>query len=449
MPGRLDFDVELGGAGRRRDEREPMRLLLLGDFSGAPSTERPPLANRQTRRVDFETLDDVVHWLAPRVQMPTGEIRFERIDDFHPDQLFARVDLFQTLRHARANPTALTNDIGDLLGKPAESAAPPAPAGATGGIEALIRRVVAPYVVKDTESGTRAYLTAVDAAISGEMRALLHAPAFQSLESAWRGVQWLVSSLELGDELQLHLLDVTREELLADFASAESGPTSTGLHQAVVDRTRNVPGGHGWSAVVGLFRFGQSDHDIGLLGSLGVIASKAGGPFLADADLALVAGDAPASAAWHRLRRSEAARWIGLAAPRVLVRMPYGKVSNPIEAFAFEEIVGEPGHEQLLWGHASMAAALLIGRAFTARGWEMEPGDEREIDDLPAYTFVRDGERELQPCTERLLTETLISTMLQAGLLPIAGRRNANTAVAVRFQSVADPPAPLAWSRRS
>jgi predicted component of type VI protein secretion system len=200
---------------------------------------------------------------------------------------------------------------------------------------------------------------------------------------------------------------------------------------------------------VALFRFGPSDDDIGLLGSLGVIASKAGGPFLADADLALAAGDAPASAAWQRLRRSEAARWIGLAAPRVLVRMPYGKVSNPIEAFAFEEILGEPAHEQLLWGHACVAAALLIGRAFTARGWEMEPGDEREIGDLPAYTFVRDGERELQPCTERLLNEALMSTMLQVGLLPIAGRRNANSAVAVRFQSVADPPAPLAWSRRS
>jgi type VI secretion system ImpC/EvpB family protein len=445
----MDFDVDLGRRGRPLGDQVPMRLLLLGDFSGAPATERPPLANRPTRRVDFDSLDEGVRRFAPRVQMPSGEIRFQCIDDFHPDRLFARVDLFRALRHARANPAALTNDIGDLLGRPFESNAASAPAGATGGIEGLIRRVVAPYVVKDTESESRAHLSAVDAAISGEMRALLHAPAFQSLESAWRGVRWLVSSLELGEELQLHLLDVTREELIADFASAASGPTSTALYQAVVDRTRNTPGGEGWSAVVALFRFGPSDDDIGLLGSLGVIASKAGGPFLADADLALAAGDAPASAAWQRLRRSEAARWIGLAAPRVLVRMPYGKVSNPIEAFAFEEILGEPAHEQLLWGHACVAAALLIGRAFTARGWEMEPGDEREIGDLPAYTFVRDGERELQPCTERLLNEALMSTMLQVGLLPIAGRRNANSAVAVRFQSVADPPAPLAWSRRS
>ena len=101
--------------------------------------------------------------------------------------------------------------------------------------------------------------------------------------------------------------------------------------------------------------------------------------------------------------------------------------------------------EEFLWGNASLATALLIGKAFTARGWDMEPGDEREIGDLPAYTFVRDGEREMQPCAERLLTESQIDTLLKAGLIPIASRRDRNAVVAVRFQSVSDPPAPLAW----
>jgi len=144
-------------------------------------------------------------------------------------------------------------------------------------------------------------------------------------------------------------------------------------------------------------------------------------------------------------RRSQAAPWIGLAAPRVLLRLPYGKVSDPIDAFAFEEVVGPPEQDSLLWGNASLAVALLIGRAFTARGWNMTPGDEREIDDLPAYTFVRDGEREMQACGERFLTESQIETLLKAGLVPIASRRDRNAVVAIRVQSVSDPPAPLAW----
>ena len=129
----------------------------------------------------------------------------------------------------------------------------------------------------------------------------------------------------------------------------------------------------------------------------------------------------------------------------MLLRLPYGKGSDPIEAFTFEEFAGLPVHDEFLWGNASLATALLIGRAFTARGWDMEPGDEREIGDLPAYTFVRDGEREMQACGERFLTESEIQTLLKAGLIPIASRRDRNAVVVIRFQSASDPPAPLAW----
>ena len=134
-----------------------------------------------------------------------------------------------------------------------------------------------------------------------------------------------------------------------------------------------------------------------------------------------------------------------LAAPRVLLRMPYGNASDPIEAFAFEECAGEPAPNDLLWANGSLAAMLLIGRAFNERGWGMAPGDEREIGDLPAYTFTRDGERQMQPCGERLLTESQIDSMIKGGLIPIASRRDRNAVVAIRFQSVSDPPAPLAW----
>jgi predicted component of type VI protein secretion system len=75
----------------------------------------------------------------------------------------------------------------------------------------------------------------------------------------------------------------------------------------------------------------------------------------------------------------------------------------------------------------------------------MEPGDEREIGDLPAYTFTRDGEPHMQPCAERELTESQIDSMIKGGLIPIASRRDRNAVVAIRFQSIADPPAPLAW----
>src|SRR6185503_15659532 len=202
---------------------------------------------------------------------------------------------------------------------------------------------------------------------------------------------------------------------------------------------RDAPDAPGWSALAGLFHFGPSGADMGLLAALGLIASHAGGPLLAGADLALAGDDAGALADWQTLRRTKAAPWIGLALPRVLLRLPYGKGSDPIETFEFEEFVGLPAPEEFLWGNASLAIALLIGKAFTARGWDMEPGDEREIGNLPAYTFVRDGEREMQACAERFLTESQVEMLLKAGLMPIASRRDRNAVVAVRFQSVSDP----------
>ena len=445
MPERLKFDVGFGRTSRPRDAGDPMRLLVVGDFRGTAGSERPPLPGRPTQQVDLDTFDDVMRRLAPRLNGPSGEIGFSQIDDFHPDRLYARLDLFQALREKRANPPADLDDLfGRLLGKPPQATATPASAPATG-LDALIHKIVAPHIVKDTSAQTQAYVAAVDAAIAEQMRALLHDAAFQSLEAAWRGVHWLISRLELDENLQLHVFDVSRDELLADVVAAKGQLAQTGLHQALVDRWRNVPGGQGWSAIAGLYRFGPSDADIGLLAALGLIASQAGAPFLGDADLALVGNDDAALSGWHALRRSEAAPWIALAAPRVLLRLPYGKRTDAIESFALEEFVGEPVHAQFLWGHASLAMALLIGRGFTERGWDMEPGDEREIGDLPAYTFTRDGERELQPCGERLLTEKDIQTLIDAGLVAIASRRDRNAVVAIRFQSISDPPAPLVW----
>lgn len=453
MPGRMEFNLDLGRTAQSQQtgrRRGPMRLLVLGDFSGRPAVERPPLADRPTQRVDLDNLDDVIARLAPRLALAAGELRFEQIDDFHPDALYTRFELFDALRRSRAQPPASGGDLlGSLLGKAAGAPATAAARTPAAGIDAFVHAIVAPHIVPDTTAQTQSYLAAVDAAIAEQMRKLLHEPAFQRLESAWRGVNWLISSLELGEDLQLHLFDVSRDELLADVVASNGQLAQTGLYRALADRWRNVPGGQSWSALVSLYRFGPGDADIGLLAALGLIAAQAGGPLLAEADPALADDDAAALAGWQALRRSEAAPWIGLAAPRVLLRLPYGKGSDPIAAFAFEEFAGAPVHEEFLWGNPGLAVALLLARAFTARGWDFEPGDEREIGDLPACTLVRDGEKELQACAEHYLGEQGGQALLEAGLMPVVSHRHRNAVTVMRFQSVAEPTAPLAGLARA
>src|SRR4051812_21052831 len=196
MPGRMEFEFGFGRNSRPRDEEAPMRLLVLGDFSGAPSSERPPLASRPTLNIDVDNVDDVMRRLRPRVHAGIDEIQLRQIDDFHPDQIYARLAAFESFRSARANPVAATGDLLHRLLGNAPAAAPPAAAPPANPLDALIRSVVAPHVVKDTAAQTNAHVAAIDAAIGEQMRAVLHDAAFQSLEAAWRGVRWLISNLE-------------------------------------------------------------------------------------------------------------------------------------------------------------------------------------------------------------------------------------------------------------
>jgi type VI secretion system protein ImpC len=482
MPSRLQFDFQPTPTSRRRGSG-PLRLLLLGDFSGRATSERHALAGRPTLRLDADSFDDVLARVAPRVRIGQGDeeshIEFGELDHFHPDALYSRVPLFATLRRMRQRlldpaqyaqaaaelgvaPSAASAPAaggaagsgGDLLagllgGKPAGMTAAPPPAPAAG-IDAFIRSIVAPHVVASVQPQQAQLVASVEAAIAAEMRTLLHTPALQALEAAWRGAMWLVSSLELDDDLQLHLLDVSKEELLADVVAAQGRLADTELHRVLADRWRNVPGGEPWQLLVGQYSFGPSDADIGLAAALGLLAAQAGGPLLAAADTALATAEPAALAGWMALRQSQAAPWLGLVAPRVLLRLPYGKRSDPISAFAFEEFPGgAPDHERLLWGAGSLAAALLIGRAYSARGWEFEPGDQSELGDLPAYTYTADGESQLQPCAEHLLGERAGQALLAAGLMPLMSHKHRNAATLMRFQSVAHPPQPLAGLGRT
>lgn len=445
MPQRMEFGFSFGPSDSSpKIKRGAMRLLMLGDFSARPASQKTPLAERPSHRVDLDSLEQVMRRLGPQVTLAAGTFDFESLDDFHPDQLYARAPIFQQLRQARSAPIDSGGSALDqLLGRPMQ--ARPDPAGlAPGGLDQLIRNLVAPHIVPDQTASLKAQQLAVDAVITEQMRRLLHEPGFQSLEAAWRGVQFLVSNLDLDGDLELHLFDVSREELLADIVAAQGQMAQTSIHRALADRWRNLPGGQSWSALVGLYQFGASDTDVGLLAALGLLGSQAGGPLLASGHPDLASLGATEQARWQALRVSEAAPWLGLAAPRLLLRLPYGKRSDPLEGFAFEEFDALPVHEEFLWGNGALAVALAVGRSFNARGWDFEPFDEREIGDLPAFTYMLDGERELQACAERYLSEEAGLALLAAGLMPLMSHRNRNALTVLRLQSLALPAQGLA-----
>jgi type VI secretion system protein ImpC len=502
MPGRMEFEFRFGTAGSRQHARPadgtPFRILVLGDFRGTAGRDPDPARGR-TIAVDVDNFESVFKRLSPELEIPGGTgdgrtaVTFGSLDDFHPDALYQRLEIFRTLRTTRDDlgnpatfPLALARLGGDagpagaaagvkpagvpapkesdddalerLLGRPASGTRSSAAVDITG----LLRELMAPYIVPEKDPRTDTLVASVDGASEGLMRTILRSSAFRSLESTWRGLHGLVTSEVCGEGVEIHVLDAPQAQLAADLVANAAALERSALGRAVSERA-DGPGGTPWSLVIGAWAFGPEEASLRLLAALGAVARRAGGPLVAGASPALLgcdsfaetpghAGWAPlpdeTGAAWSALRRAPDAPWIALAAPRVLMRQPYGRKSDPVERFAFEEIPPGHDHESLPWGHPGFALGQLLAASFTERGFEMEPGDHRDLGELPAHTTVKDGETVLTPCAEVFLAESTANAMLDRGVTAIVSVRNRAAVIVPRFQSIADPPAPLAgpWS---
>ena len=505
MPGSLIFEFKLGAPpeAAARDGEQPMRILVMGDFSGRSSRglkSGADLATRKVRRIDIDNFEQAPGSLSCALELAldgpgTAPIRIglATFDDFHPDRLYRNPDLFQALAGLRtrlrnpatfaeaaaqfragthlaadepaaATPDAASNPFAQLLGGDMRRA-PNAPANhglpAAGGqssFDTFVKGIVGNVAGADPLQSQ--YIAAADTLAGDRMRVLLRDPAFRGLEAAWRSLHLLISSLELDEQLQVHVLDVSKAELLADLQAAAADLPASGLYQLLVERGRPSPDSHPWSVLVGNYTFDNSVDDVALLAALGAIGAQAGAPFLAaaadsgadSASLAALAADPDhwpltdrdGAARWLALRHSGQARWIGLALPHLLLRLPYGKNTERIESFDFEELTGLPGHDDYLWGNAAVGCALLLGRSFEQSGWDMQAGDNLDIADLPAHSCQRDGEARLQACGGAYLSERAGAAILRHGPMPLLSFKNRNAVRLLRFQSIADPQQDLA-----
>ena len=148
-------------------------------------------------------------------------------------------------------------------------------------------------------------------------------------------------------------------------------------------------------------------------------------------------------AAWAALRGLPEARHLGLVLPQVLLRQPYGKGSDRIETFPFEEMGSGAMHESFLWGNGAFVAGHLLADLFRAEGWEMTASGPGELDDLPVFKFAEDGETKVKPCAEVWLSERTGERILDQGLMPLLSIKGRGAVRLAGLQSVAQPAAAL------
>jgi type VI secretion system protein ImpC len=487
---RFEFTFGQGRRATPPDPETPFRVLVLGDFSGRG--RRPPLSERRPARVDIDSIEPFFERQNAEVELEARmhaaaaapRVTPRELEDLHPDRLYEQLDVFAALRGTRkrlldgstfasaaaevrswsgAAPTAATaasasapaaaprgeDDAGmleRLLGRPASApsgAVEPAPMSAT---SQMIKSFVAPHIVPAASADRPALIATVDDAITAAMRKVLRDPAFQALESAWRGLDFLVRQTESGEEIELFALNLSKAELLADLASAQDTRESPVL-RALVDR---APGAEPWALVLGLYAFDAGDEDAEALSKMAIVAQAANAPFVAAAASPLfrAALDGPERLAshkgWAALRARPEAAFVGLVCPRFLLRLPYGRATDPISSFAFEEFSGRSEAEAYLWGHPALGLGVLFTQAFASSGWEMSPGPGMDLGGLPVHVRKGGPEAEMTPCAETWLNDPQADKLLQQGLMPLQSIRGRDAVRLTRVQSIRTPAAPLA-----
>ena len=279
-------------------------------------------------------------------------------------------------------------------------------------------------VSSDTVAGIEARIAQIDELLSGQLNEILHTKEFQELEASWKGLHYLVMNTETGTQLKLRLLNITKKELLTDLEKAAEFDQST-LFKKIYEEEYGTFGGNPYSTLVADYYFTRHPQDMALLEKLSNVSAAAHAPMITGASPRLFDMDSftelgqPRDLAkifesselikWRSFRDSEDSRYVTLTLPHILLRLPYGPDTQPVEEFNYVEDVDGTDHGKYLWGNAAWALAQRVTNAFALYGWTaairgVEGGGL--VQGLPTHTFKTDeGDIALKCPTEIAITD--------------------------------------------
>lgn len=298
----------------------------------------------------------------------------------------------------------------------------------------------------------------IDEVLSKQVNEFLHHPAFQELEGTWRGLHYFIMNTLTSEYLKIRVLNVSKKDLLNDLEHAIEFDQSQ-LFKKVYEEEYGTFGGHPYSCLIGAYDFSRSPQDILLLEKLSNVAASAHAPFIGAANPELFDMDSfthlsePRDLAkifestetykWNSFRASEDSRYVALTLPRVLMRLPYGPDTVPVEGLNFVEKVDGSDNSMFCWGNPAFVMAQRIGHAFSLYKWPaairgVEGGGL--VEGLPAYTFkTTDGDSELKCPTEIAITDRREKELSDLGFLAICHSKGTDYAAFFGGQTTQKP----------
>ena len=326
----------------------------------------------------------------------------------------------------------------------------------------LVREALADSsLIKDDVLDTIEEMIArIDRKLTAQVNEIIHTPEFQQIESAWRGLNYLVMNSETDTTLKIKVMNISKQEMhknLRLFPGARWDQSP--LFKKVYESEFGQLGGEPFGCLVADYYFSHLSQDVQLLRELAKVASAAHAPFFAAADPTLLGMDSftelanprdlskifdtPDYVQWKGLRDAADSRYVGLCMPRVLARVPYGAKTEPVDEFAFEEETDGHAGANYAWMNAAYAMAVNINRAYKDCGWTVRIRGVQsggEVVNLPSHTFpTDDGGIDLKCPTEIAISDRREAELAKSGLIPIIHRKNTDKAAFIGAQSVYKP----------
>ena len=315
-------------------------------------------------------------------------------------------------------------------------------------------------VSDDALRSIESIIAEIDKKLTEQVNLILHHANFQKLESAWRGLHFLVNNTETDEMLKIRVMSISKKDLSKTLRKFKGTAwDQSPIFKKVYEEEYGQFGGEPYGCLVGDYHFDHSPPDVELLGEMSKVAAATHAPFVTGADPALFQMDSwaelanprdltkifqtPEYAAWRSLRESEDSRYLGLAMPRFLGRYPYGDKTDPVEEFAFEEDTEGATSDKYCWVNAAYGMARNITRSFKQYGWcsrirGVESGGT--VDDLPTHVFpTDDGGVDMKCPTEIAISDRREAELAKNGMMPLIHRKNSDMAAFIGAQSLQKP----------
>ncbi len=361
-----------------------------------------------------------------------------------------------------AAPAVEANEFDSLLNKAFKARDVQKQSAVRAAVQTLAEQALGAtkIVSGDAINTITALIAELDRMLSTQVNLILHSESFKALEGTWRGLHHLVNNTETDEMLKIRVLNVSKSDLKKTLKKFEGTAwDQSPIFKRLYEDEFGSPGGQPYGALIGDYFFDHSPEDVKMLASRGQVAAAAHAPFIAGVAPSVMAMDSwqelsnprdltkifqtAEYASWRSLRDSEDSRYIGLAMPRFLSRLPYGAKTVPVEEFAFEEDTEGADHNKYVWSNAAYAMGVNITRAFKLYGWCARiRGTESGgiIEGLPVHTFpTDDGGVDMKCPTEIAITDRREAELAKNGLMPLSHYKNTDYAVFIGAQSLQKP----------